>query len=96
MFEDDDDEPHQGFIVSASAFARAVRATDTPPLLVLVNSCMSAGQIDALVESVAPFAIGMADSIEDADAIVYAARFYASVANGESLILVARGRSSRT
>lgn len=85
VFEDEDDQPHEGVVVSASAFARAVRATDVPPLLVFLNSCESAGQIDALVQSVAPFAIGMADSIEDADAISYAARFYASVANGQSI-----------
>jgi hypothetical protein len=85
VFEDEYDEPHEGVVVSASSFARAVRATDTPPLLVLLNSCKSARQIGALVESVAPFAIGMADSIDDADAISYAARFYASVANGQSI-----------
>ncbi|MFJ9567790.1 hypothetical protein ACIRQQ_48210 [Streptomyces fuscichromogenes] len=33
----------------------------------------------------APFAIGMADEIGDSDAITYAARFYASVANGHSV-----------
>jgi hypothetical protein len=85
VFEDEKDKPHKGVIVTASAFASAVRATDTPPLLVLLNSCNSARQIDGLVASVAPFAIGMADSIADADAITYAARFYASVANGQSI-----------
>ena len=72
-------------IVTASAFAAAVRATDDPPLLVLLNSCHSAGQIDALIADVIPFAIGMADDIEDGDAINYAAQFYASVANGQSI-----------
>ena len=43
------------------------------------------GQIDDLVAQVVPFAIGMADSIEDADAINYAAQFYAAVANGQSI-----------
>lgn len=83
--EADRDEPHPGVIVSAGAFAAAVRATDDPPLLVLLNSCNSARQIDALVESVAPFAIGMADEIDDGDAITYAAQFYAAVANGQSI-----------
>lgn len=85
VFEDERDEPHDGVIVSASAFASAVSATDDPPLLVLLNSCRSASQIDALVERVVPFAIGMADEIEDADAITYAAQFYAAVANGQSI-----------
>jgi hypothetical protein len=72
-------------IVSARAFASAVRATDTPPLLVLLNSCNSAAQIDQLVDDVAPFAIGMADEINDGDAVTYAAQFYAAVANGHSI-----------
>lgn len=84
-FEKEKDERHEGVIVSAQAFARAVEATDDPPLLVLLNSCHSASQIDGLVEKVAPFAIGMSDSIGDNDAINYAAQFYAAVANGQSI-----------
>ena len=85
VFEDEQDEPHDGVIVTATAFANAIRATDDPPLLVLLNSCNSASQIDALVEQMVPFAIGMADSIDDGDAINYAAQFYASIANGQSI-----------
>lgn len=85
VFEDERDEPHKGVIVTARAFASAVKATDDPPLLVFLNSCKSASQIDALVETVVPFAIGMADEIADSDAIVYAAQFYAAVANGQSI-----------
>lgn len=84
-FEDEKDEPHEGVIVTARAFANAIRATDDPPRLVLLNSCNSAAQIDDLVEQVVPFAIGMADSIDDGDAINYAAQFYAAVANGQSI-----------
>jgi hypothetical protein len=71
--------------VSARAFAKAIQATDDPPLLVLLNSCKSASQIDDLVARVVPFAIGMADSIDDGDAINYAAQFYAAIANGQSI-----------
>ncbi len=86
VFEDDVDARHQGVIVSAKAFARAVTATDDPPLLVLLNSCNSARQAHALVnEGVIPFAIGMSDEIGDGDAITYATQFYASVANGQSI-----------
>ncbi|QXJ25794.1 hypothetical protein AGRA3207_007344 [Actinomadura graeca] len=85
-FEDETDDYHEGVVVTARAFASAVRATDDPPLLVLLNSCNSAAQIDRLVqEQIAPFAIGMADEIEDGDAITYAAQFYAAVANGQSI-----------
>lgn len=85
VFEDEKDEPHQGVIVTARAFARAIQATDDPPLLVLLNSCNSATQIDNIVAQVAPFAIGMSDVIDDGDAINYAAQFYAAVANGQSI-----------
>lgn len=51
----------------------------------LLHSCKSASQIDDLVKQVVPFAIGIADSIEDGDAINYAAQFYAAVANGQSI-----------
>jgi hypothetical protein len=45
-----------------------------------------AGQlIDDLVAQVVPFAIGMADSIDDSDAINYAANLYASIADGQSI-----------
>jgi len=85
-FEDEVDEFHDGVIVSATAFASAVRATDDPPLLIMLNSCKSAAQLDDLVAEVCPFAIGMADSIDDGDAISYAAQFYAAIANGQSVL----------
>lgn len=85
VFEHDTDVLHDGQAVTAHAFLRAIAATDDPPLLVLLNACNSAAQIDQLVGDVVPFAIGMADSIVDGDAISYAAQFYASVANGQSV-----------
>lgn len=85
VFEDEQDAPHEGVIVSAHAFAKAVAATDEPPLLVLLNSCKSEAQLDLLVAQVVPFAIGMAGNIDDGDAINYAAQFYAAIANGQSI-----------
>lgn len=84
-FEDEVDTHHTGLDVTASAFARALRATDQPPLLVLLNSCNSAAQTQAIVDATTPFAIGMTDEVRDGDAIVYAAQFYASLANGQSV-----------
>ncbi|MFF3260289.1 hypothetical protein ACFYWO_14095 [Streptomyces sp. NPDC002932] len=83
-FERGEDGFHEGAIVSASAFASAIAAVDEKPLLVLLNSCHSAAQARKLVETV-PFAIGMSDTIGDTDAITYAARFYAAVADGQSV-----------
>ncbi|MEU3792587.1 helicase associated domain-containing protein [Streptomyces fructofermentans] len=76
---------HDSAIVSARAFGRAIGAVDDKPLLVLLNSCHSAAQSARLVDIV-PFAIGMSDSINDVDAITYAARFYAAVADGQSVL----------
>lgn len=56
-----------------------------PPLLVLLNSCDSAAQLGGLV-TIVPFAIGMTDSVQDGDAITYAARFYANVANARRVV----------
>jgi hypothetical protein len=46
-FEQDVDARHATHaLVTATAFAQALSATDDPPLLVLLNSCDSAAQID--------------------------------------------------
>ncbi|MFB7654701.1 MULTISPECIES: hypothetical protein [unclassified Streptomyces] len=84
VFEQDTDRFHDGAVVSARAFARAIAAVDEQPLLVLLNSCDSAPQAARLVDTV-PLAIGMSASIGDIDAITYAARFYAAVADGQSI-----------
>lgn len=86
VLEKELDEPHDGVGVTAQAFADAIAATDEPPLLVLLNACDSAKQIPLLVGIVAPFIIGMSAEIDDIDAISYAARFYASLANGQSVM----------
>ncbi len=57
-FEDETDAPHDGVIVTAGAFASAVQATDQPPILIMLNSCLSAAQLERLVSKVVPFAIG--------------------------------------
>jgi len=85
VFEDEFDDHHDGVIVTARAFASTVSATDDPPLPVPLNSCNSAYQIDELVKSVVPFAIGMSDEIDDGDALTCAAQFYAAVAQGQSI-----------
>lgn len=86
VFEQDVHVPNEGHVVSAGVFARALAATDDPPLLVVLNSCSSAPQAQRLVDrEVVPFAIGMSDSIGDADAISYAAQLYAAIADGQSI-----------
>ncbi|MFG2882825.1 CHAT domain-containing protein [Streptomyces sp. NPDC048297] len=85
VFEQDVDSFNDGAVVTAGAFAKAVGATDDPPVLVVLNSCRSAGQIEHLADAITPFAIGMTDSVDDLAAITYAAQFYAAIANGQSI-----------
>ncbi len=84
VFDTGSDTPGPGQHVSAEAFARAMRAVDAPPTLVVLNACKSEAQLADLLDA-APLAIGMSDSIGDPDAMAFAARFYATVADGLSV-----------
>lgn len=79
VLEDEVDAHHSGVVVSAESFAHAIAATDTPPLLVVLNACNSAAQAPLLVGVVAPYVVGMPSTIEDGDAIIYATAFYAGM-----------------
>ncbi|MFF3459711.1 SAV_2336 N-terminal domain-related protein [Streptomyces sp. NPDC002730] len=83
-YEQDEDGFHDQAVLSADAFARTVATVDDKPLIVLLNTSYSAAQITRLVDTV-PFVIGMSDSIGDGDAITYTARFYAAIADGQSV-----------
>ena len=85
VFEQDTDGTNAGEVVAADTLAAVLRAVDEPPLLVVLNACSSAAQARQLVGGIASFAIGHADTIADGDAIAYAARFYASLADGQSI-----------
>ena len=85
-FEADEDSHNSGRPVASDVLGRALSAVDAPPSLVVLNSCESAAQLEELVESTVPFAVGMAAPINDGDAIAFAARFYANIANGQSLL----------
>lgn len=73
-----------GLGVPAEAFKTAVESPDEPPRVVVLNSCKSAAQLQSLLGKVA-IAIGMSDTIGDADAITFATRFYATLAEGQSV-----------
>ncbi|WP_202867933.1 hypothetical protein [Kribbella pittospori] len=84
-FEDDVDEHHVGVVATVDAFASACAATDTPPILVVLNACETTTAAERLVARFAPLAIGMDGEIDDTDAITYATGLYASIANGHSV-----------
>jgi hypothetical protein len=74
-----------GHRLPAGVFARALGAVDRPPRLVVLNACKSQAQLDELVR-VVPLAVGMRGSIGDPAAIAFAARFYAALADGQSVL----------
>lgn len=84
-FEEDKDDHNDGIVVAADAFAAACAATSTPPVLIVLNSCDSAATADKLAALFAPAAVGMKDTIDDLDAITYAAGLYTGIANGHSV-----------
>ena len=83
-FNTDEFADNPGVLVTAAAFARAMAAVDERPLLVVLNACESEAHLEQLVALV-PAAIGMSDTIGDGAATTFAARFYTSVADGQSI-----------
>lgn len=73
-----------GDAVDFSLFARLLGATDHPPRLVVLNACESLAGADDLLQTV-PTVIGMSGAINDASAVVFAARFYSAIASAQSV-----------
>jgi hypothetical protein len=71
--------------VSLATLKMALGATDRPPTLVVLNACDSLEDAEALLE-VVDVVIGMTAKIEDSSAIIFAKRFYAALASGQSII----------
>lgn len=84
-FEEDADINAGAAVIRGEDFARVLGAVDAPPMLVVLNACDTAAQAQRLSETVASVAVGMSDSIGDDDAIVYAARFYSALVDGQSV-----------
>lgn len=73
-----------GKVVTFDLLAKAVAAVDTPPQVIVLNSCHSVGAKKAFLPP-ARAVIAMGDSISDLAATAFAAQFYAAVAAGQSL-----------
>lgn len=76
--------PNKGRQIGPDLFRDLLESTDEAPMLVVLNACKSAAQLDSLLGKVA-MAVGMDDSIRDVDAIVFATRFYSTLAEGQSV-----------
>lgn len=70
--------------VKFETLGRAFRATDTPPDVVVLNACNSAGARNALLASAKAIVV-MQDSISDVGAVAFATKFYGGIASGQSL-----------
>lgn len=70
--------------VSFDILGKALRATDSPPDIVVLNACQSAGARNALLGA-AKAIIVMQDSISDIAAVAFATKFYGGIASGQSL-----------
>jgi hypothetical protein len=84
VFDSGEDSRNAGRLITARAFKSAIEAPDDPPVLVVLNACRSAAQLEGLLGKV-PLAVGMRDSIGDVDALTFATRFYRSLAEGQSV-----------
>ena len=73
-----------GKLVTFELLAKAIDATDTPPQVIVLNSCKSAGAKKSFFPP-AKAIVAMGDSIGDLAAIAFAAKFYAAIAAGQSL-----------
>jgi hypothetical protein len=73
-----------GKLVTFDLLAKAIAATDTPPQVIVLNSCKSAGAKKSFFPPTKAI-IAMGNSIGDLAAIAFAAKFYAGIAAGQSL-----------
>jgi hypothetical protein len=74
----------KGRFVTFDLVSKALAAVDSPPDVIVLNSCHSAGARKALLPP-ARAMIVMGDSISDIAAVTFAAKFYAAIAAGQSL-----------
>jgi hypothetical protein len=70
--------------VTFDILGKALRATDSPPDVVVLNACGSAGARGALLGSAKAIVV-MQDSITDIAAVAFATKFYGAIASGQSL-----------
>ncbi|MDL4813703.1 CHAT domain-containing protein [Actinomadura opuntiae] len=73
--------PHR---LPAEVITDALAAVDVKPQLVVLNACKTHAHLEGLVR-VVPMAVGMRGSVGDPAAIAFASRFYAALADGQSV-----------
>jgi len=71
-------------LISYDLLAKALAATDSPPVVLLLNSCWGSKGEKAL-KPVVKFLISMNRPISDLAAMAFAPKFYAAIASGQSV-----------
>jgi hypothetical protein len=71
-------------MLSFDLLANALAATDSPPQVIVLNSCKSSSAKKALVPA-AKIVVSMRASVTDPAAAAFATRFYAAIASGQSV-----------
>jgi len=84
LFDNGSVESPEGREVPYELLARALGATVTPPVLVVLNGCDTLAGADVLLESTAVI-VATASSISDLAASVFAAKFYAAIAAAQTI-----------
>jgi hypothetical protein len=70
--------------LSFDLLAKALKATDHPPQVVILNSCKSSGAKNAIL-AVVKILISMRVSVSDIAAATFGIRFYAAIGGGQSV-----------
>ena len=71
-------------VVTFDILSKALAATDTPPQVIVLNSCQSIGARKAFLPPAQAIVV-MRDTVSDLAATAFAAKFYAAIAAGQSL-----------
>lgn len=77
-------KPPSKKMMSYGLLAKAIKAVDNPPQVVVLNACQSVGAKSAFLPPARALVV-MGDSISDLAATAFAAQFYAAIASGQSL-----------
>ncbi len=84
VFDNASIETPEGRAITFDLLGRALAATATPPVLLVLNGCDTLEGAEVLLDTT-PVVIAMATEITDLAAATFAARFYAAIASAQSV-----------
>jgi len=84
LFDNGSPSKPEGVDVSYDNLGSFLAATDHPPRLLVLNACDTLDGAETLLPIV-PVIIAMSDTISDSAAAIFASRFYAAIASGQSV-----------